>query len=120
MIVNEVILSKLVPVARARAKNISPYRFAQRVRNFYCPLMTRDGLCTRVCQNCAQPIMDALDGVSAQSEKPDAVFVWRLRGAVAIQKEKQSQAEKSPVTQKDEYGVPLEVNIMSELSAMFT
>jgi hypothetical protein len=119
MVVTNVVLSQLIEkkdVARAR---ISQRAFFTRVARTYCPLMTSSGLCTRVCANCKPALLGALDGILPIVRSPEAVITWRLRGAVAIQKEKRSAGEKTPMVKKDAHGIRITDSGVSQLEAMF-
>ena len=119
MVISNVILSKLIEKEHTDKARISQKAFFVRVSKWYCPAMTKNSLCSRVCTNCKPALLGSLEDIMPRVKVPEAVVTWRLRGAVSIQMEKQSKAEKSPIVTKDEHGIKVAETGIDGLSAMF-
>jgi hypothetical protein len=119
MVISNVVLSRLIEKEYTDKARISQKAFFVRVSKWYCPAMTKNGLCTRVCANCKPALLGSLEDILPRVRSVEAVVTWRLRGAVSIQMEKRSKAEKSPIVTRDEHGIRVAETGIDGLSAMF-
>jgi len=119
MAVSKKRLSLLIGDGEIRKYRITLASFHKRVQKFYCPPMVERGLCSRACENCKEPLLGALKGIMEQAKSPEAVITWRLRGAVAIQAEKKSEAEKQPIVTTDEMGLAINSTGFGALEALY-
>jgi len=119
MTITNVVLSRLIAKEYTDKARISQRAFFVRVSRFYCPAMVSNSLCTRRCEDCKAALLGSLDDILPRVKVPEAVVTWRLRGAVSIQIEARSRAEKKPVTSTDKHGIKDTASGIESLSATF-
>jgi len=107
LVISEQRLSTLITEKELKDARISRAAFAWRVKRNFCPAMTKNGTCTKVCQNCQEPLQGALLGILPRVRSPEAVITWRLRGAAAIVAERKSKTSKEEQVHRDELGFKL-------------
>ena len=73
---------------------ISRAAFSIRVKKYFCPIMTKNSLCTRNCLECKSLLQGSLNNIKQRVRSTEAVVTWRLRGAVGIAAEKNSKRSK--------------------------
>jgi len=104
-----------------QAARITREAFFYRIRDHFCPILTKNSSCGRVktgkCKACKPYLQGALKDIMPRVRVPEAVITWRLRGAAAMVGERKAVASKQKIATRDEQGFKIPNNTSFEALA---
>jgi hypothetical protein len=103
-------LYQMLPYPEFIKKGMDFTEVCRAIRFAYCPLMTRNGLCTTVCRNCRDNIVGAMNDMQdGPKNNIHAVFTFRLKDRVYKQLVEKSEGEKTLPVGRSPIGILIEI-----------